>query len=257
MNSMKRSIVLLDQHIGQNSDWLKQLNLKEQEVVIFDPLKLFSVLDWTRYEVDVLVINTVYSQLFEELVMNNKRLVCFWPLDQQFGNEWFELASLCKKNNYEIELYKGSFFDAKSPGISEEILQSWKHFVYVLIESLIEDIQLNEQFDEIATLTSGNETIVLFKLEQEGKIKYSFSFDSDFFELAPTNNGSYSIENKYLESFDTFNEMLEKLLEQNDLSLYEFKFCDGSLEKAFFNLLSKEFKTTNLIQNWLKTYSMN
>jgi hypothetical protein len=51
--------------------------------------------------------------------------------------------------------------------------------------------------------------------------------------------------------------MLELLLKVNDLSLFESKFINGGLEKAYFRVLSEEFKTKNLIETWLNTYSIN
>lgn len=257
MNSRNKSMVLVDHHIEMNFDWLGKMNCKKEDFVILDPEYLFSEMDWTRYEDDVRIINKIYSRLFEEVVMNKKKLICFWPLDQQFGNEWFELASLCTANSYELELYKNLSFEDNKYDFNAEILCSWKRFVFFLIESLLEDIKLNEQFNEIATLKSNQVTIVLFKLEQEGITRYSFATDSDFLELAPYyNESSAGIENR-VEIFATFNELLEKLLKENDLSLFESKFVDGSLEKAYFRVLSKEFKTKNLIENWIKTYSTN
>lgn len=257
MNTRNRSIVLVDHHIEMNSDWMEKMNCGKDGFVILDPEYLFSELDWTRYEDDIRVINKIYARIFEEVVMNNKRLICFWPLDQKFGDEWFELASLCTANSYELELYRKLSFEDIKYDFNPEILGQWKKFVFFLIESILEDIQLNEQFNEIATLKSNQVTIVLFKLEQEGITRYSFARDSEFLELAPhPNEGSASVENR-VQTFATFNEMLENLLKENDLSLFESNFVDGSLEKAYFRVLSKEFKTKNLIENWIKTYSMN
>ncbi len=126
-----------------------------------------------------------------------------------------------------------------------------------LIESLFEDIRLNEQFDEIATLKSEQETIILFKLVQDGTIRYSYASDSDFLELIPSPVDYSGKDDLQIESFASFNEMLKKLLKESDLSLFESRFVDGSLEKAYFSILSREFKTKNLIENWLMTYSMN
>lgn len=257
MNSRNKSIVLVDQLISENSDWLTQLKTESTEVITLDPVNLFSTLDWTCFEDDVRVINVIYSRLFEEVIMNRKKLICFWPLANQLGNEWFELATLCKENSHDLELYKSGIFEDHAYGISDEILSAWKRFVFFMIESLLEDYQLNEQFDEIATLTSEENTIVLFKIEKEGTVRYSFAFGTDYIQLASIPLDEYDRDTKNLESFDSFNHMLEKLLRENDLSVFEPRFTDRKLEKAYFHLLSKEFKTKNLIENWLKTYSMN
>ncbi len=192
MKTRNKSMILVDQHIEMNPEWMAKLKIQEQDVVVLDPENLFAELDWTQYEDDVRVINIIYSRLFEDVVMNNKKLICFWPLAQLYGNDWFQLVSLCKENSCELELYRSGFFNDGNNGFSEEMLKSWKSFVFFLMES-----------------------------------------------------------------FETFNEMLEKLLMKNDLSLYESKFVDKKLEKTYFNFLAKEFKTKNLIENWLNTYSMN
>lgn len=257
MNSRNKSMVLVDHHIEMNSDWLEEMNSRNEEFVILDPEYLFSKLDWTRYEDDVRVINKIYSRIFEEVVMNNKKIICFWPLDQQFGEEWFELESLCKANSFELELYKNLSFDSTNYMVHDEILNTWKKFVFFLMESLFEDMQLNEHLDEIATLSFDQETIILFKLVQEGTIRYSYTSNSNLIELPPNQvEDSSKIENHF-QSYASFSEMLENLLESNDLSLFEPKFLDGSLEKTYFMLLSKELKTKNLIENWIKTYSLN
>lgn len=257
MKTTNKSMILVDQHIEMNAEWMANLKIQEQDAVLLDPENLFSELDWTHYEDDVRVINIVYSRLFEDVVMNNKKLICFWPMAQQYGNDWFELESLCKENSCDLELYQSVFFNDGNDGLSEDVLKSWKNFVFFLMESLFEDIHLNEHFDEIATLKSSQNSIILFTIEQEGVIRYSFALDSEFIELAPIQNWQSTGDDNYLESFATFKEMLEKLLMKNDLSLYESNFVDAKLEKTYFNFLSKEFKTKNLIESWLKTYSMN
>lgn len=257
MKMTNKSMILVDQPIEMNAEWMANLKIQEQNAILLDPENLFSQLDWTQYEDDVHGINIIYSRLFEDVVMNNKKLICYWPLAQQYGNDWFEFESLCKENSYELELYKSVFFDDENYGFTEEMLQSWKSFVFFLIKSLFEDIHLSEHFDEIATLKSSQNSIILFIVEQEGVIRYSFARNNEFLELTPGQSRQSTSDNNYLESFATFKEMLEKLLMKNDLSLYESNFVNIKLEKTYFNFLAKESKTTNLIENWLKTYSMN
>ncbi|WP_232825754.1 hypothetical protein [Algoriphagus litoralis] len=222
-----------------------------------DPVNLFSEIDWTCFEDDVQVINKIYSKYFEDVVLLGKKLVCFWPLAEQMGEEWFELSSLCKSYSYDLEQYKSLSIVDFEYGFNQEILSSWKRFVYFIVESLLEDIQLNEQFDEIATLKSDQKTIILFKLFKEGKVSYSYAFDSFFFESDSDKGEKSEMNLPCQESFTSFNEMLDKLIKENDLSQFESRFVDGSLEKAFFSVLSKEFKTKNLIETWIKTYSIN
>lgn len=258
MKARNKSIVLVDQLTETQPEMLSILKEQNCEIVVLDPVRLFSELDWTRYDEDVAVINKIYARVFSEVVIANKKLVCFWPLSEQFGSEWFEVSNLCKANSYELEIYKSRFFDGESYGFSREILQAWKGFVYFLIESLLEDIDLNEEPEEIATLTCDRDAIVLFKLQQEGSVRYTFAFNSEHLEFA---TGEEQIGEPGAESgagsFSSFQEMLLKLLSNNDLSCYQTRFLDTKLEKAYYNILAQEIKTKNLIESWILTYSLN
>lgn len=257
MSSRNKIISLVDQHIEENTILISDLKSQKHDIVILDPIQLFSELDWTHFEYDVRVINRIYSRLFDEIVISNKQLVCFWPLSKQSGSEWIELASLCNQNCCALEIYKSVILSDENYGFSEEILEAWMKFVYFLIESLLDDIQLNEDFEEIATLTSDRDSIILFKLELEGRVRYSFAFDSQQMTLGLTPKMD-SHRNEFSQpSFETFKEMLVKLLGESDLSLYQTRFADPQLEKAYFNVLAKEFKTKNLIETWIKSYSLN
>lgn len=257
MRTKSRKIILIDQHIEMNPTWLGKFSDHTRDLVVLDPIQLFGEIDWTRYDEDVEVINQIYSRLFEEVVINRKRLVCFWPLVEQFGNDWFELNALCKLNQYELEIHKHTLIEEENYGFSFEILLAWKKFIYFMIESLLEDVQINEQFDEIATLTGDQDSIVLFKLEQNGYTQYSYSSTDCFLEFPSDSGLGRSIEDNQLPVFDSFKEMLSKLSGRNDLTKYRTKFVDKQLEKIFFNALANEFKTINLIQDWLKSYSLN
>lgn len=257
MNSKRKKIILVDQHIEMNPSWLDRFSDQGLEVAVLDPVELFVEIDWTRYEEDVQVINQIYSRLFEEVVVNRKRLVCFWPLDEQYGNDWFDLTSLCNLHLYELELYKENFVATDNYGFSFEILKAWKRFVYFLIESLLEDIHSNEQFEEIATLTGEKGSIVLFKMEQNGYVQYAYSATDCFLDFSFNSVHDLKHDGNHLPLFESFNEMLCKLSIQSDLTKYRTKFVDKHLEKAFFNVLAKAFKTENLIQNWLDSYSLN
>ncbi|WP_026969440.1 hypothetical protein [Algoriphagus terrigena] len=257
MNLRNKSIVLVDQLMDPNSETLTILKSEKSKTVLLDPVKLFSESDWTRFEKDVDVINKIYSRVFEEVVIANKKLVCFWPLSEQFGSDWFDLTSLCKINNYELEVYKGEFFETDNYGLNSEILHAWKRFVFFLIESLLEDVELNEELEEIATLTSGREAIVLFKMEQEGKTRYTFALNSESLEFTSTGELTRVRHDSWERSFESFREMLVGLSRSKDLTDYQTTFVDPTLEKAYFNILAREFKTRNLIESWILTYSLN
>ena len=255
MNLKSKSIVLTGQSMRANPCVLSNLEIQKSRIIYLDPVSLFVESDWTRFEDDVKVINKIYGQVFDEVVLANKKLVCFWPFTEQLESDWFELSMLCQANRYELEVYKNELLSGDSYRFSKEILRTWKKLICFLIGSLLEDIQLNEEFEEVATLTSERNSIILFKIEREGKVLYFFSLDQ---EKGQSNFGFESQLGEHtLFPFDSFRAMLLSLLSENDLSLYQTKFSEPHFEKAYFNILSQEFKAKNLIQSWILTYSMN
>lgn len=253
MNLRNKKIVLWDKINQDRPVWKERVNTNSQEFYVLDPVELFTKVDWTLYEEDVQVINQIYSKLFDEVVIDKKVLVCFWPLAEQFGNDWFELTNLIKHNQFELEIYKQTALSSEY-GLTSEILRGWKKLIYFLIESLLEDIRINEQMDEVATLTSEKGYIVLFRFDQNGIIRYSFASSFEYHEAGH----DFSQEGESTPHlFDSFDQMLEKLMGEFDLGGYTIKFNDRQLEKTYYNILAKDFKTKNLIQHWLDTYSLN
>ena len=64
---------LVDQQIERNSKLVSILERQADDMVFLDPIQLFSEIDWTLFEEDVQVINKIYSQLFDEVVISNKQ----------------------------------------------------------------------------------------------------------------------------------------------------------------------------------------
>lgn len=257
MNARHNRIILVDHNIEMNSDWLEIMDFQKPDFINLNPKNLLAKIDWTRYEDDVQIINDIYSSLFEDVVMNNKTLICFWPLNQQFGTDWIELATLCKENSCKIEINKGCSFADDNYDLDETLLNSWKKFVYFLLMSLFEDIQLNKEFDPIGTLKSDSETIILFKWVREGSTRYSYAFDSDFLDIDSALSEYSEDGDSRFKSYGTFSDMLEKLFSENDLVSFFPQFGEKNLEKAYFCAFSKKIETMNLIESWLKTYYSN
>jgi hypothetical protein len=257
MKTICKKIILVDQHDSLRSELVNYSIDQNRETFFLDPVQLFNQIDWTQFDQDAEVIKEIYSRLFEEVIINQKQLLCFWPLSDQLGSEWLELSSLCKQNKFELDAYRQSIFTCNREELSTEILNAWKKFTYFLVESLLGDIQTNEHFEEIATLTGSKKSIVLFKMEENGCTRYSFSPNLDFSDCDPKNGLQLMEESTCVPLFESFNDMLNQLLLENDLSDYRTSFIDKNLEKAYFNALAKDFKTGNLIQYWLETYSLN
>lgn len=252
MKGTKQRIILTDylsdaNHLFQrNSQWYE-----------LDPLLLFSKLNWTDFEENIQIINQVYSEVFDEIVVNKKSLLCYWPLADLFDGDWFELQKLFNERNFELETHKkgNEYFETNE--LNKIILRKWKGLVCFLLEALLEDIAMNDQIDQIATLTNDKGSIVLFRMEQNGGLRYSFASTEDFFDQVPTCLPDLEQSPNSLPLFNSFLDMLDNLLDDLDLDSYKTQFSDKQLEKTYYNRISKEFKVKNLIQNWLDTYSLN
>lgn len=257
MNLKNKSIVLIDQLQNGDSTSLFPLHFDESEVVLLDPVSLFEQVDWLRYEEDESIANRMHSSFFDEVVVAKKRLVCFWPLHEQFGDEWFELTNLCSVNNYELDIYKSELLTNKSYGFSESILLAWKQVVCFLVDSLLTDIKLNEGLEEVATLRSNKDVIVLFNWKKDAGTKYTFAVAAQEARIASSPEKSLLGCETTPREFDSFQDMLDLIAEECDLSLYHANFVDSRLEKTYFNFFSRKFKAKNLIESWLITYSLN
>ncbi len=257
MKTRNKSIALVDYLQKRNFENSFIPNIEDCEVAILDPVSLISESDWRRFEEDVDVINRIYSQLFDDVVISKKKLVCFWPLSEQFGSDWFDLSTMCSLKDCELEVYKSAFFDVDGYGFNRDTLCAWKRFVYFLLESLLDDIKLNDDLEEIATLTLGRDSIVLFKLGEEGQTRFTYAICS-----GTDKNGQEegrrltSIEN-LLPEFDSFQNMLVELMNKKDLSSYQTNFIDPHLEKMFYRVMSTKIRAKNVVESWLETYSLN
>lgn len=222
-----------------------------------DPLLLFSKLNWSDYEENIQIINQVYSEVFDEIVVNKKSLICHWPLNDHFDWDWLEIQKLFIERKFEFETHKkeNEYLDSKV--LNKIILKKWKGLVCFILEALLDDMAINDQIDQIATLTNENGSIVLFRMEQNGDLRYSFASTDAFFDQIPTCSEDQSKSTNSLPLFYSFMDMLENLLDELDLISYKTQFSDKQLEKTYYNRISKEFKIKNLIQNWLDTYSLN
>ncbi|MFC5192802.1 hypothetical protein ACFPIK_13580 [Algoriphagus aquatilis] len=252
MKSIKQRVVLTDYLSDANPQSLQYSQWYE-----LDPLVLFSKLDWTKYEEDVQVNNQIYSEVFDEIVVSKKSLLCYWPFDDFIASDWFELQKLFGKRKFELEFHKKENEYFESSEISKTILKKWKGFVVFLLEALLEDIAMNDHIDQIATLTNDAGSIVLFRLEHEHGLSYSFASTQVFFEQVPVLLPDLEQSTHSLPLFDSFVDLLENLMGELDLEAYKTQFSDKQLEKTYYNWISKEFKIKNLIQNWLTTYSLN
>ncbi len=254
MEKYEREIILIDQfHIKRN-----QFFDKSREVYFLDPVVLFSKIDWRLFEEDATVTNTVYGELFEAVVINHKKLICYWPLFNFQDDSWFELLNHCKDAKIRTRIMYSDYSSNEEQDLAISIQETWKNFVVFLMESLCDDIKMDEVLEEIAILKCGDESILLFKLEQNGIRKYSyvqssengFDFENGEVELKEIGINSAPV-------FSSFDQLLEKLMREIDVNSYQTSFLDRTLEMQYFNTILKNCASKNLIESWVKFYSLN
>jgi hypothetical protein len=233
----------------------KNISMKYKEWYTLDPVMLFSKLDWIHFEENVQLINQVYSEVFDEIVVNKKSLLCYWPLSDCYIEDWYGLHELFKDTGFELEIEKKENQNSESSDLNKIILKKWKGFVSFLLETLFEDVLLNNHIDQIATLSNGSESLVLFRMDQNGCFKYSFALINDFLDLTPSFSDDLGSSDEALPFFNSFTDMIDNLLVELDLGSYKIQFNDKQLEKTYYNRISKAYN--NLIQNWIDTYSLN
>jgi len=258
MERTRRKIILTGNRFDPKRFTLDGFQLVNNEYLIFDPIELFKELDWTSYENSVQVINQIYSKLFNDFVLENKIMVCYWPTTNFPDNQWFELLSHIKKAGITME---ANYLIAE--GIDNEelptLLQAtWKDLVLEMLESISEDIILNEQLEEIVQLRNGQYSISIFSQVQNDHISYFYiSSAQEVLEFAPQYEFEKTRDSRYVELFLSFELLLEAIQTNVELSDFTVEFLDHSFEKIYFNSIFKKKVDFNLIEHWVENYSLN
>lgn len=258
MKRIRRKIILTGQRSDAMNLTLDGFRFLSNEYLYFDPISLFAEVDWTSYENNVDTLNLIYGKLFDEFVIENKTLVCYWPSSNFPDSHWFDLLSLAAKASVAIEinyLNEGSKTEGEIP---EDLQHTWKKFILEMVASLAEDIKINEGLEEIAQLNSSDQSISIYCQKDSGIYKYFYlTSTQEIFQFEP----QYEFEKKenidYVEEFEDFEKLVEQIQSKIDLSLFESSFFNVSLEKIYFNVILKKDFHINLIQNWMKNYSLN
>jgi len=135
----------------QLSEWTQFSN---NQYLIFDPIPLFAEIDWTDYDNNVDVLNLIYGKLFDEFVVENKPMLCYWPRNNFPATHWFNLLQLANSAGVGIEINFLNETNTNDEEIPEALQDAWKKFLLEMMESLSDDIKLNEGLEEIAYLKS-------------------------------------------------------------------------------------------------------
>lgn len=258
MRSLNRRIVLINLSIDQRPiDWI-QLELNEKEAFIFDPVKLFIQTDWTKFEDCVELINIVYQGLFDAVVIENKSLICYWPILNSPDDLWFELLNQCKSSGIQPEVNYNKDKVPSGKNILPEFQRLWKSFILFMMETLWEDIQLNEGFEEIVCLRNPNESILLFRVEEKVEPKYSYLLSADaMFEFEPSLEFQKKGDVHNVPLFTSFKHLMKNLQEEIDLTNYNATFINRDMGRGFLSSIMKKCNSNNLIKNWIEYYSEN
>jgi len=227
-----------------------------RETYIIDPIKMLDYGDWTDFENNTEMINSIYGELFEEVVINNKKLICYWPEVEFTASDWFEINKSITEAGISVSLQKNSKL-ANTINIDEQTNQDWKVLVKFLIDSISEDMVLNDSMEEIASFVYKEDSVHLFRIKSDGMEKYTYTSFLNKNSIMNRNleNSSLSLSND--NEFTSFEDMVHQLIQKIDVTKCEYKFSDRAFEKFFFTSVLNECILDNLIKGWEKEYILN
>lgn len=258
MDRLRRRIILTGKRLDKGQLTLDSLHSFSNDYLFFDPIELMKEVDWTQYESNTACINTIYKKLFDGFVIENKTLVCYWPATNFPDSYWDDCVDAAKKAGILVEV--NSFIEEMNQ--SDELLiqfQSlWKELLVEMIQSVSEDIILNEKLEEIARLENEDYSITIFAQHEIDRINYFYvSSVQEVFEFVPQYEFEQTSKLHHTHLFETFEALLQAVQSEFDLATLQVEFLNKRLEKIYFNSLLNKNIDLNLIQNWMASYSMN
>ena len=102
MNTNRREIALINQIGCKRSVTIDSVQHNDNEPFVISPLSLFTLVDWTKFEEDVEVLNVIYSMLFGKFVIARKKLICYWPSAPLMDETKIKLGEYCRSARIEI-----------------------------------------------------------------------------------------------------------------------------------------------------------
>jgi hypothetical protein len=258
MELCRRKIILTGKRLMIQDLTLDHSHSLENEYIFLDPLSLYDKIDWTNWNDEVSVLNYIYEKLFDNFLMENKTLVCYWPIIDFTDCQWFNLLEFAKKASIRIDL---NYFNEERNAQDEtslELQTIWKELVLELIESISQDIIFNEELVEIGQLKNDQLSITIFSQNKGEKLSYFYVTSAqEIFEFEPQYEFEKDEKSTYVPIFTDFEGLLGSLQKEFDLVSYAVKFFDSKLEHVYFKALIKENMNVNLIQNWIDFSSLN
>lgn len=238
--------------------WSQLESQQNPSTIFLDPISLYKKLDWTDIPEKVDTLNQLYNWVFDEVIVAQKSLHVYWPIGVKTSEPWFQLLQLSKNEKIDFALKPSVSFTSERNELHPEIVQQWQELILILLQSLLEDLTINSQFEEIGTLTFGKESIFLFKTSTDGGNYYGFAEMNSPIETSEVvYSGVELFSFEDIDVYESFEEMVLALLRIKDIEVYNSSFMDKSLEKQYFTLLLNQENSFNLILRWLDTYSLN
>lgn len=258
MERTNRKIILSGIKLDAKQFTLDGVNGFNNDYLFFDPIDLFHTVDWTSYKSNSVVFNQIYQRLFKAFVMEKKTLICYWPSTDFPDSYWFEFMNYSKKAGITMEATYFKKVENDTDELPSELQLIWKELVLELVESISDDIVLNEGLEEIAQLKSVNSSITIFSQRKENKLGFFYmSSLHEVFEFEPQYEFERGTKHSDIIVFENFESLISALDFQLDLTSFNVEFLNNTLEKVYFKSLLRNNLTINLIQDWVETYSLN
>lgn len=127
-----------------------------------------------------------------------------------------------------------------------------------LIESISNDLILNEGLAEIAQLKNTSSSITIFSQKKGDRLGYfCLTSAQEIFEFEHQYSFEKSENLNYVSIFGDFENLLVAIQSKIDFTSYTVDFLDSKLEKIYFNSLMKRNVDVNLTHNWIDSYFLN
>ncbi|REG91025.1 hypothetical protein [Algoriphagus antarcticus] len=258
MYSLRREIVLVNEIGNEQNCKQHKSHLDDNKCFVLDPVFLYSTLDWTKFEDDLDVLNSVYAMLFDEFVIARKRLLCYWPNEDFHDHGFIKLSEYCRASRINIEVGEVNHHLANEDKMLPEFEGLWKSFILFIVESLCEDVKVNEAIEDIGTLKCDSESVWIFSISENDMIHYSYlKSQVALFGFKSESDLSEMICSEDAVLFSSFNELVSSLQSEIDIKKFSANFSNSALEKQYYRAFCQNFQSSNLVQQWISTYSKN
>lgn len=258
MNSKSREIILVNQISKEHIDIYYNLQQDDIEYFMLNPAELFKTIDWTKFEEDIDVLNSIYAILFDEFVIARKKFLCYWPSHNYSVEKLLEINKYCQDARVGLEVEMSHSYMEKNIRMLPEYESLWSSFILFLVESLCEDIKLNEEIEEIATLKCENESVMIFSIRENELTRYFYiKSQVTIFEVEGALECYKQGIRGQVPLFSNFNELIDSLQDEINIRKFSTNFSNSSIEKQYYRAICQNFNSYNLVQQWMSNFYQN